>query len=96
MLAAAGLRVVAPDQRGYGNSDKPAYGLDALADDVIGIATHSATSALAGWATTGLRRRLRLAAERAPNIERLATLNAPYPATLRTVEVRRSHLRART
>src|SRR5215212_5318692 len=41
-LAAAGLRVVAPDQRGYNLSDKPAgiaaYRLDMLADDVIGIA----------------------------------------------------------
>ncbi|MGH3178522.1 MAG: alpha/beta hydrolase, partial [Streptosporangiaceae bacterium] len=38
-LAAAGLRVVAPDQRGYNLSDKPAgiaaYGLDTLADDVL-------------------------------------------------------------
>src|SRR3712207_6004016 len=41
-LAAAGLRVVAPDQRGYNLSDKPpgvrAYDLDALADDVLGLA----------------------------------------------------------
>ena len=41
-LAAAGFRVLAPDQRGYNLSDKPegvgAYGLDALADDVIGLA----------------------------------------------------------
>ena len=41
-LAAAGLRVVAPDQRGYNLSDKPAgaaaYALDRLADDVVGLA----------------------------------------------------------
>src|SRR3954469_7432261 len=41
-LAAAGLRVAVPDQRGYGRSEKPpgaaSYGLDALADDVLGIA----------------------------------------------------------
>jgi pimeloyl-ACP methyl ester carboxylesterase len=41
-LAAAGLRVVAPDQRGYGLSSKPqerfAYQLDTLADDVVGMA----------------------------------------------------------
>src|SRR4028119_1123949 len=40
-LAAAGFRVVAPDQRGYGLSDKPrgldAYNLDRLAGDVIGL-----------------------------------------------------------
>src|SRR5260370_23683130 len=41
-LAAAGLRVLAPDQRGYNRSDKPsgiaAYSLDVLADDIIGLA----------------------------------------------------------
>jgi pimeloyl-ACP methyl ester carboxylesterase len=41
-LAAAGLRVIAPDQRGYNLSDKPdgvaAYRIDALADDVLGLA----------------------------------------------------------
>ena len=39
-LAASGLRILAPDQRGYNLSDKPAgiaaYGLDTLADDVLG------------------------------------------------------------
>jgi epoxide hydrolase 4 len=37
-LAAAGYRVIVPDQRGYNESDKPsgieAYGVEALADDV--------------------------------------------------------------
>ena len=41
-LAEAGFRVVAPDQRGYNESDKPegiaAYGLDELAADVAAIA----------------------------------------------------------
>src|SRR5450755_2449921 len=41
-LAEAGLRVLAPDQRGYNLSDKPAgvaaYALDSLADDVLGLA----------------------------------------------------------
>ena len=40
-LAAAGFRVLAPDQRGYNLSDKPrdlsAYRLDALAADVLGL-----------------------------------------------------------
>ncbi|HSO27736.1 MAG TPA: alpha/beta hydrolase [Anaerolineales bacterium] len=40
-LAAAGYRVVAPDQRGYNLSDKPrgvaAYQVDRLAEDVIGL-----------------------------------------------------------
>ena len=41
-LAAAGFRVVAPDQRGYGLSDKPdgvaAYTIGTLAHDVLGLA----------------------------------------------------------
>src|SRR4051794_6850473 len=41
-LAAAGLRVLAPDQRGYNLSHKPpgirAYDLDTLAGDVIALA----------------------------------------------------------
>jgi pimeloyl-ACP methyl ester carboxylesterase len=40
-LAEAGFRVLAPDQRGYGSSDKPrgvkAYALDTLVDDVVGL-----------------------------------------------------------
>ena len=42
-LAAAGFRVLVPDQRGYNLSSKPeglrAYTLDVLADDVLGLAT---------------------------------------------------------
>ncbi|GJD98178.1 Epoxide hydrolase A [Methylobacterium isbiliense] len=41
-LAAAGLRVLAPDQRGYNLSSKPrdlaAYHLDRVADDVLALA----------------------------------------------------------
>jgi pimeloyl-ACP methyl ester carboxylesterase len=40
-LAAAGYRVIVPDQRGYGDSDKPhevaAYAVDRLGDDVAGL-----------------------------------------------------------
>src|SRR5271166_1120417 len=40
-LAAAGYRVVAPDQRGYNLSSRPtgraSYDLDLLADDVLGL-----------------------------------------------------------
>lgn len=42
VLAKAGFRVIAPDQRGYNYSDKPAdvsaYRLDKLAGDVVGLA----------------------------------------------------------
>lgn len=41
MLAAAGYHVVAPDMRGYGETDKPAavddYDIDQLAGDLVGI-----------------------------------------------------------
>src|SRR5262245_38017682 len=40
-LAAAGLRAIAPDQRGYGGSDAPepieAYGMEQLTGDVAGL-----------------------------------------------------------
>lgn len=43
-LAAAGFRVIAPDQRGYNLSEKPAgveaYHLDELTADIIGLADH--------------------------------------------------------
>jgi pimeloyl-ACP methyl ester carboxylesterase len=44
-LAAAGFRVIVPDLRGYGRSDKPgdvaAYGMGALLADVIGVLDHA-------------------------------------------------------
>jgi pimeloyl-ACP methyl ester carboxylesterase len=43
-LADAGYRVVAPDQRGYGGSDKPeaidAYDMESLIGDVLGLIDH--------------------------------------------------------
>ena len=62
-LAAAGLRVVAPDQRGYNLSDKPAgiaaYALDSLADDVAGPRRCARPRALRGGrARLGRGRRL--------------------------------------
>src|ERR1043166_1005597 len=51
-LAAAGLRVVAPDQRGYNLSDKPkgvaTYRLDTLADDVLALADALGSRPFAG------------------------------------------------
>ncbi len=87
-LAAAGFRVVAPDQRGYNLSDKPAgiaaYRLDRLGEDVLGLAAalgrerfrvvgHDWGAAVA-W---------HLAARHPQHIERAAMLNAPHPAVLR-------------
>jgi len=83
-LAASGLRVIAPDQRGYGLSDKPdgldAYHLDRLAGDVIALADaygfakvrlvgHDWGGLVAWWVASHYPER----------IERLAILNAPHP-----------------
>jgi epoxide hydrolase 4 len=87
-LAAAGYRVVAPDQRGYNLSDKPKgianYDVDVLADDVIALAAHYTDQpfnlvghdwgAVAAWWTT----------TRAPaKVRKLAVLNCPHPAVWR-------------
>jgi pimeloyl-ACP methyl ester carboxylesterase len=87
-LADVGLRVWAPDQRGYGLSDKPegvaAYDLDRLAADAAGlieaagaeravVVGHDWGAAVAWW----------LAATRPDVVERLAVLNVPHPATMR-------------
>lgn len=83
-LAAAGLRVVAPDLRGYNLSDKPpgidAYAPDTLAADVLGLMdAYGRTKArvvghdwggIVAWWT---------AAKHPGRVERLAILNAPHP-----------------
>jgi epoxide hydrolase 4 len=87
-LAAAGFRVLVPDQRGYNLSDKPrgvdAYRLDRLAADVVGLiddagreraclAGHDWGGAVAWW--IGITHPGRL--------ERLALLNIPHPIVMR-------------
>ncbi|MEJ0024439.1 MAG: alpha/beta fold hydrolase [Rhizomicrobium sp.] len=87
-LADAGYRVVAPDQRGYNLSDKPAgisnYDLDKLAADVVALAAHYTSApvflvghdwgAVAAWWTT----------TRSPQtVRKLAVLNCPHPAVWR-------------
>ena len=83
-LAAAGFRVLVPDQRGYNTSDKPrsvaAYGLDELALDVVGLIDATGVEkacvvghdwgGVVGW-WLGVRYPQR--------IERLALLNIPHP-----------------
>jgi pimeloyl-ACP methyl ester carboxylesterase len=86
-LAAAGLRVVAPDQRGYNLSGKPAgvaaYRLDALADDILGLADSLGHRrfAVVGHDWGGVVA-WHLAARNAERITRAAILNAPHPAIL--------------
>src|SRR3954470_24979580 len=92
-LAKAGLRVVAPDQRGYNLSGKPkdirSYGIDTLADDVLGLADalgrkHFAVvghdwGAVLAW---------HLAASNPERVERAVVLNGPHPATMRAHTLR--------
>jgi epoxide hydrolase 4 len=94
VLAAAGYHVIAPDQRGYNLSDKPAavlaYDLDALAADVIGLADHFGCyrftvighdwGGSVGWW---------IATRHAERLEQLAVLNAPHPIIWR--EAMQSH-----
>jgi pimeloyl-ACP methyl ester carboxylesterase len=86
-LAAAGLRVLVPDQRGYARSDKPAatraYRLDTLADDVLGLADTlgRATFSVVGHDWGGVVA-WQLAARCPARIERAAILNAPHPALM--------------
>jgi pimeloyl-ACP methyl ester carboxylesterase len=83
-LSAAGYRVVAPDQRGYGASDKPQrvapYSKDELAKDVIGlidafgrdkasVVAHD-WGAIVGWW---------LADQHPERLERVVLMNVPHP-----------------
>lgn len=83
-LAAAGCRVLVPDQRGYGSSDKPRgvahYGLDRLAADAATVARLAAGRAvhlvghdwggLVAWWT---------AVVHPESVASLTILNAPHP-----------------
>jgi pimeloyl-ACP methyl ester carboxylesterase len=87
-LAEAGLRVLAPDQRGYGRSDKPreiaAYGLDVLAGDVVGILDGMGleSSFLVGHDWGGIVAWW-VALRHPDRVRKLAILNAPHPAAFR-------------
>ncbi|HKV10981.1 MAG TPA: alpha/beta hydrolase [Thermoanaerobaculia bacterium] len=86
-LAAAGFRVLAPDQRGYNLSDKPkgaaSYSLDLLARDAVAlidaagrekayVAGHDWGGAVGWW----------LGVHHPERIEKLAILNVPHPAVM--------------
>jgi len=86
-LAAAGYRVLVPDQRGYNLSGKPrrvsSYNLDRLARDVLGLIEAAGAAkarvvahdwgALVGW-WLGIRY--------PQTLERLALLNVPHPLVM--------------
>jgi pimeloyl-ACP methyl ester carboxylesterase len=86
-LAAAGYRVVAPDQRGYNHSDKPegvaAYGVKNLVEDVAVLIRHcgEAKAFVVGhdW---GAGVAWSFAMEHPEMVERLVVLNGPHPQRL--------------
>ena len=84
MLEAAGFRVIAPNQRGYGKSDKPsgilAYDLEHLANDILGIADSESAAkfSLVGHDWGGIVAWW-IAAKHSARVSRLAILNAPHP-----------------
>ena len=81
-LAGAGFRAVAPDLRGYGASDKPPRGYDALtvADDVAGLiralGERDAVVVAHGW---GAQIAWTLATAHPGVVRRLVVLSAPHP-----------------
>ncbi len=87
-LADAGYRVQVPDQRGYGDSDRPApvsaYNLDALAADVAALirSTGHPGAAVVGHDWGGIVGWW-LALRHPELVERLAVLNAPHPIAFR-------------
>jgi pimeloyl-ACP methyl ester carboxylesterase len=86
-LAASGFRAVAPDLRGYNESDKPPgvrnYHLDRIVDDVAGLAAHlgAARAHVVGHDWGGVVA-WRLAMRYPGLVERLVVLNAPHPAAV--------------
>ncbi len=87
-LAAAGFRVIVPDQRGYNVSAKPAsvgaYSLPKLTSDVISIVDqlHLEKILLAGhdW---GAAVAWNTALHFADRVEKLAILNVPHPSVMK-------------
>jgi pimeloyl-ACP methyl ester carboxylesterase len=99
-LAAAGYRVWVPDQRGYGESDKPqgvdAYDLETLADDVCALirSTGRETVTLLGHDWGGAVS-WRVAARNPELVERLVIVNSPHLAVmLRHMSTGRQRLRS--
>jgi pimeloyl-ACP methyl ester carboxylesterase len=84
-LAAAGFRVIAPDLRGYGESDKPpgvqAYRIECLTGDVLGLIRHLGYSSahIVGHDWGGAIA-WSMPMQHPTAVERLAILNAPHPA----------------
>jgi pimeloyl-ACP methyl ester carboxylesterase len=93
-LVEAGRRVVVPDQRGYGLSDKPSnwrqYALEALVGDVVALiaACGERRATLVGHGFGG-HVAWHVAMLYPERVDRLAVLAAPHPERLRDVPDRR-------
>jgi len=88
-LAAAGFRVIAPDQRGYNLSDKPigvaSYRMDTLVADVLGVADALGFERfnIAGHDFGAMVSWL-LAVQYSERLRRLAIANVPHPVVMRS------------
>jgi epoxide hydrolase 4 len=93
-LTRAGYRVLAPNQRGYGKSDKPvgiaSYNLEQLAKDVVALADSEgcSTFSLVGHDWGGIVAWW-VAARFPERINRLVILNAPHPGIFHGYLLRR-------
>lgn len=83
-LAQAGYRVVAPDLRGYNDTDaKGPYDVDTLRDDVVALLDHlGAEKAVVVAHDWGGYVGWHLATTRPSRVDRLAVLNCPHPVLL--------------
>jgi pimeloyl-ACP methyl ester carboxylesterase len=83
-LAEAGYRVVAPDLRGYGETEaKGPYDIDTLRDDVIGLLDHlRADKAIVVAHDWGGAVAWHLASTRQARVQKLVVMNCPHPVLL--------------
>jgi pimeloyl-ACP methyl ester carboxylesterase len=94
-LARAGYRVVAPDLRGYNETDaKGPYDIDTLRDDVVALLDHlGAEKTLLVAHDWGGAVGWHLTTTRPSRVEKLAVLNCPHPVLLQeALFTRRSQL----
>ncbi len=95
-LANAGYRVVAPDLRGYNETEaKGPYDVDTLRDDVAALLDHlGAARAIVIGHDLGGYVAWHLATTRPSRVERLVILNCPHPVVFqKAVRTRRSQFR---
>jgi pimeloyl-ACP methyl ester carboxylesterase len=88
-LSDAGFRVIVPDLRGYGRSDKPAdaqaYAMRLLVGDVLAVLSHAgAERAHVVGHDWGAAIAWVLAAYAGERVDRLVALSVGHPATMRT------------